>query len=321
MTPRVGLVLGGGGMPGIAFHAGTLLALHHDLGFDPRSADVIVGTSAGSIVGSLLRAGLAPDDLTAWSSQTPPGRGREHLRTAIDRVGEVGLRIGRPAPSLGRSRTVAGVAISALNFGTLDGTRALDQIAALLGEWPERRLLIPAVRVSDARRIVFGSDVVPPVRDAVAASCAIPGLFRPIRVDGAGYVDGGVHSPTNADLLLDPAHGPPVDVAIVLSAMTGGRAVAPWRLDRSLRPSAALRSLARRRLDREVAALRSAGIATIVFEPNVSTSRAAGWNMLDHRRVGAVARAAFLAAFDDRDVRVDDRAEALSRLPMSAVTP
>jgi len=62
---RIGLVLGGGGVVGAAYHAGALTALEYDLGWDPRSADVIVGTSAGSVVGSLLRLGVAASDLAA----------------------------------------------------------------------------------------------------------------------------------------------------------------------------------------------------------------------------------------------------------------
>ena len=76
-TKRVGLVLGGGGIAGMAFHAGVLLVLHHDLGWDARGADVVVGTSAGSIVGASLRAGVAPEDLAAWATDatpTPSGR-------------------------------------------------------------------------------------------------------------------------------------------------------------------------------------------------------------------------------------------------------
>ncbi len=301
-------------MPGIAFHAGTLLALHHDLGFDPRSADVIVGTSAGSIVGSLLRSGLSPDDLTAWSSRTAPGPGREHLRVAIDRVGEVGLRVGRPRPLRTVSRSAAGMAIASLNFGPLDGTRALREVDDLLGDWPEQTLLIAAVRARDAQRVLFGGDLTPRVREAVAASCAIPGVFRPVHVDGTAYVDGGVHSPTNADVLLDPEYGPRVDVAIVLSAMTGGDLPARWRLDRSLRPMAVLRSIAERRLGREVARLRAAGVATIVFEPDAATARAAGWNALDHRRLAGVARGAFLGALDVDRQREHDPTAALATI-------
>ena len=69
---RVGLVLGAGGAAGAAYHAGALLALQVDTGWDPRTADVIVGTSIGSIVASLLRAGLSTDDLAAWGSGVEP---------------------------------------------------------------------------------------------------------------------------------------------------------------------------------------------------------------------------------------------------------
>jgi predicted acylesterase/phospholipase RssA len=55
MTSTIGLVLGAGGMSGQAYHAGALAALAHDTGWDPRTADVVVGTSAGAVTGALLR--------------------------------------------------------------------------------------------------------------------------------------------------------------------------------------------------------------------------------------------------------------------------
>jgi NTE family protein len=70
-TPRVGLVLGAGGTVGAAYHAGALAALQHDLGWDARDAAVVVGTSAGSIVGSLLRLGVPPTDLAALTVGAP----------------------------------------------------------------------------------------------------------------------------------------------------------------------------------------------------------------------------------------------------------
>src|SRR5687768_10821746 len=94
--PRVGLVLGAGGATGAAFHAGTLLALEHDIGWDPRTADVIVGSSAGSIVGALLRAGLTTDDLSAWgvsADARPDGRAS---RRVLDRLDQTPYRIAPP---------------------------------------------------------------------------------------------------------------------------------------------------------------------------------------------------------------------------------
>src|SRR3954470_17972026 len=68
---RVGLVLGAGGIVGQAYHAGVLAALEHDLGWDPRTADIIVGSSAGSVTGTLLRLGVPAHDLAAWAVEAP----------------------------------------------------------------------------------------------------------------------------------------------------------------------------------------------------------------------------------------------------------
>src|SRR5437764_5792080 len=68
---RVGLVLGAGGIVGQAYHAGVLAALEHDLGWDPRTADLIVGSSAGSVTGTLLRLGVPAHDLAAWAVEAP----------------------------------------------------------------------------------------------------------------------------------------------------------------------------------------------------------------------------------------------------------
>src|SRR5215213_7133676 len=94
--PRVGLVLGAGGTTGAAFHAGTLLALEQDIGWDPRTADIIVGSSAGSIVGSLLRAGLTTDDLSAWGVSAAARPDGLASRRVLDRMEEAPYRIAPP---------------------------------------------------------------------------------------------------------------------------------------------------------------------------------------------------------------------------------
>jgi NTE family protein len=81
VNPRVGLVLGAGGTVGQAYHAGVLAALEHDLGWDPRTAEVIVGTSAGAITGALLRLGIPAHDLAAWAVQAPLSVEGTRLRT------------------------------------------------------------------------------------------------------------------------------------------------------------------------------------------------------------------------------------------------
>ncbi|MBI5089682.1 MAG: patatin-like phospholipase family protein [Actinobacteria bacterium] len=206
-------MLGGGGYPAMAFHAGTLLALEVDFGWDPRDASVVVGTSAGSLVGALLRAGLSTDDLAAWSSDVAPLVEREHLRQPIDRSALAGLR---SAAHRRRRFAPRSLLRSVTDFGLLDNAAAIAELAPLLDSWPSDTLLVTA-NTRWGQRVVFGGDRRPPIWHAVAASCAIPFVFRPVRVDGRQYVDGGMRSATNADLLLEAG----VDVAIVISPMTG----------------------------------------------------------------------------------------------------
>ena len=295
----IGLVLGAGGTTGTAFHAGTLLALHHDLGWDPNSADVIVGSSAGSIVGCLIRAGFAPDDLSAWGASvasSPSGRPSRGLLDAMEstRPGVRPTRPRLPVPSRAIVRRLLRpsdvrlhtVAMAMLPFGWIDAGAPLERIGDLMEGWPERPLWIPAVRVGDARRVVWGRDdiEVTPGR-AIAASCAIPGLFSPVTIDGDRYIDGGAHSATNADLLLDAG----VHTAIVLSPMSG-------HPGRRYRPGDLVRAAMSRQVRAECAALSNAGVSVHLFEPDTATLTAMGVNALSRTRTSQIVRDAFLAA-------------------------
>jgi NTE family protein len=315
----VGLVLGAGGATGAAFHAGTLLALHHDLRWDPNTADVIVGSSAGSIVGSLLRAGLSTDDLAAWGTSVEAlVTGRESRRT-LDQLRDAGHhvspslpRMRLPSPSLWRALHPSSplrlhtALLTLLPHGWLDAGRNLQQVGQLLDEWPADPLWLTAVRLSDARRVVFGRDDIDVTPgQAIAASCAIPGLFTPVTIDGGRYVDGGAHSPTNADLLLDAR----VDTAVILSPMSAQSRTSRWW------PDGLLRTMCHRRLDAECERLVRAGIDVHVFEPDAATLQSMGANALDNARAPAVIRDSFLAAGAQiasshslRDVLIDGHA-------------
>ena len=111
-------------------------------------------------------------------------------------------------------------------------------------------------------------------------------MFRPVRIGAHRYIDGGAHSPTNADVLV----GSGVDVAIVLSPMSAQRSALRRR------PDHMLRSLFARRLRIECATLRAAGIEVHVFEPDAATLSTMGVNALDRRRSAAVVRESFLSA-------------------------
>ncbi|HVE18702.1 MAG TPA: patatin-like phospholipase family protein, partial [Ilumatobacteraceae bacterium] len=286
---------------GAAFHAGTLLALQHDLGWNPNSADVIVGSSAGSIVGGLLRAGLTTDDLSAWGTSAPPlpdGRASRELLNAVEaqhhRIRPSRLRVPVPSPALLRRLVhpsqlrMHTAAMSLLPHGWINAAPSLERIGELLDEWPARALWITAVRTSDARRVVFGRDDVDVgLGRAIAASCAIPAVFRPVAIGRHRYIDGGAHSPTNADLLIDAG----VDTAVILSPMSGQVGALRRR-----RPDHLVRSLFGRRLRWECAQLERAGIDVHIFEPDGATLDAMGINALDRGRSPRVQGGAFLAA-------------------------
>jgi NTE family protein len=302
---RVGLVLGGGGVVGQAYHSAVLAVLEHDLGFDARTAEVIVGTSAGSITGTLLRLGVSAEDLAAWTVKAPLS-GDGHVMRHIAATSVPDLAPFRPLSLLRRPLRLPGpqmvqralsrpwqfrplaAGMTLLAPGRHD---VVEQLAALREleqpEWPDASLWICAVRRRDGRRVVFGRPGTSraPIHLAVAASCAVPGYFAPVRIDGHSYVDGGVHSPTNAAVLRESG----LDLVIVISPMSGP---AGWRPDFY----AAARRHSTRLLNREVKALEAAGTRTVVFAPEPSEQQVMGNDMMSRDRLNAVIQESFLAA-------------------------
>lgn len=293
---RVGLVLGAGGIAGGAWHAGVLAALQEATGWDARRAEVIVGTSAGSITGSTLRAGLAPGDLLAVATGAPPSGEGARLLARV-RTGEGAFRRTprsgppRPAnPMLLRSlasldpRPLVALA-GLLPAGEVDGSVIARRVEELNAgrAWPHAPLWVVAVRLADGRRVVFGRDGVPAgLGEAVAASCAIPGWFAPVDIGGRRYVDGGVHSTTNADLLASSTAvggGDPLDLVVVSAPMAGR-----WR---AMRANAATlsRTSARVTLEREVATLRRRGTEVLVLQPGPNDTP-----LMDRRAMDPAAR-------------------------------
>ena len=131
---RVGLVLGGGGVVGIAYHAASLAAIEHDLGWDPRSADVIVGTSAGALVGALLRRGVPASDLAgvtvgAAARSSPPGFA-DALRDRPDLPAlRLGSFLGRPRRAEPPSARAVGPSALAVRPCRGTGQRGSGRIA------------------------------------------------------------------------------------------------------------------------------------------------------------------------------------------------
>ena len=299
---RVGLVLGAGGITGGAFHAGVLAAIADATGWDPRTADVIVGTSAGSIAGASLRAGLHPRDMLARATGRPISpEGRRLLTRVTPPPASFPLRpqrgAGRRGPAAPEAIAAAarrpwrarplGLAAALMPAGTMPTAMITDGIAPLVGsKWPTEPLWLVALRLSDGRRMVFGrDDDAPsvPLPLAAAASCAIPGFFQPVEVEGQRYVDGGAHSPTNLDLFA----GAGFDLVVVSSPMSvAGRGLA-------LSADAAVRRACRAMLDAEAVRVRRRGTKVIAFQPTPDDRAVMGINAMDPSRRSAVAEQAY----------------------------
>jgi len=294
--PRVGLVLGAGGVTGGAFHAGVLSALDDALGWNSRTASIIVGTSAGSIAATTLRAGLSPADILARAEDHPmSSEGARLMRDADSpqrplplRPAVRGHRPGEIAAILARVATRPfsappwALLSSLIPEGQVSTAMISDTIAGLFpGDWPADPLWLCAVRQSDGRRFVFGKHGVrPPLPDVVAASCAIPGFFSPVAIGEDSFVDGGVHSPTNADVLV----GEDLDLVIVSSPMSiTGRRVYKSAGSVVRRWSGAL-------LDAEALRLRRHGVPVVAFQPTAADVEVMGLNAMDPARRGPVAR-------------------------------
>ena len=217
-APRIGLVLGAGGVIGHAYHAGVLDGLCDATGWDPRDAEVIVGTSAGSVVGALLRAGFSARDLAARSTGDPVSpKGAELVRRAGMGDGAARFPTGptrrRGLPRMASPSLLMRAALrpfwmnrpgvmlaGALPAGAVPTELVAAAFRPLFGsDWPERNLWATAVRLRDGNRVVFGRPGVPPVpvAHAVAASCAIPSFFEPVTIGGVPFVDGGVCAPVD----------------------------------------------------------------------------------------------------------------------------
>jgi NTE family protein len=207
------LVLGGGGILGEAWMLAVLAGLEDSAEFDARACDGFVGTSAGSIVAAALVAGVDPRSRLGTLPEQPPVGASELVGGEpglFTRALDVGLAAGgaamAPFAAAGLRATAASgerLRRAALRRAPV-GRRSLARLGRELDEAGARwdgRLSVSAVEVESGRRVMFGTPGAPVVSvgTAVEASCAIPGVFRPVVVEGRSYVDGGVWSPTNMD--------------------------------------------------------------------------------------------------------------------------
>jgi predicted acylesterase/phospholipase RssA len=251
---RRGLVCAGGGVTGAIYEIGVLAALEERLdGFSLNDCDVFVGVSAGSYVGALVSSGISPSVL--YRNATHPKASdidqlslfRPNLREMAARVLEAPVAFADTLRDFYRNSEEMTVTDLVASFAGLlpSGFFLLDGLEAWMAEWlsqPGRsndfrtlrkKLRIVAVELDSGETRVFGepgNDAVP-VSKAVAASCALPGFFRPVRIDGTDYIDGGVTKTAHISLALKERCG----LVLCVNPIVPGRfhvsaAPAPGRL-------------------------------------------------------------------------------------------
>lgn len=275
MTPRA-LVLGGGGITGIAWELGLLAGLR-ELGVDLTDAETVIGTSAGSVVGAQVATGVDVEERYAAQLLPPDGE----IAATIGR--KLMLRFGLAVVAGPRSpeKVRARLGALALRTSTVPEQERIDVIGRRLPvqEWPDRTLRITAVDAHSGAFRVFDRDSDVPLVHAVAASCAVPGVWPPVTIgerrgdpsrggaeQRSRYIDGGMRSPVNADLAAR------CDRVVILAPSPRG--IGPMT---GVEPQAA--------------ALRAAGARVVVVGPDAAAIAAIGRNVLDPAHRAAAARA------------------------------
>jgi NTE family protein len=294
-------VLGGGGTLGAAWMIGAMTALDEELGFDPRTADLIVGTSAGAILAALLGAGASAQDL--WrhqhSGEVPDGPLAGRIFD-YDHAAGGGMLL-RPQAGIGSpklialsmrhprrySKTVVFSAFLPTGRGSLGDVGRMVEDVIPTGGWSQHPgVRIVAMDYDTGERVVFGERGAPraSLADAVIASCSIPAWFPPAVIEERRYIDGGIYSNSNLDLLVADGlpGGVPLDEVYVLAPSAARGYDRPrsalGKLERAYRHSAT------RHLLHEAKQVRQSGSRVVVLCPGPDDLEVLGANLMDPTR-------------------------------------
>ena len=194
------LVLGGGGVAGIAWATGIAAGLARS-GADIGRADIIIGTSAGSVVGAQLACGVDIETLLA-QQMNPPLQSREQLRPYSQLAVDASNRqlMEKVGGDLAAARKRIGAHALRSETVPLDVRRAIVAARLPQADWPARAIRVVAVDTATGEHAVFDRESGVDFIDAVAASCAVPGVWPAVRIGGRAWMDGGIRSLSNADL-------------------------------------------------------------------------------------------------------------------------
>jgi NTE family protein len=262
------LVLGGGGVTGVAWETGILAGLAA-AGVDLTDADTMIGTSAGSVVAAQITSGAPLEGL--YETQLAPPTGEIAAKIGIRFYAAMaGTMLLTRNPQRFRRR----IGARALRAKTVPEADRREVIARRLPShvWPERHLLITAIDAATGEFVVFDKDAGVPLVEAVGASCAVPMVWPPVTIGDRRFIDGGMRSSANADLAAG------ADRIVVIAPVTQGGGATPKVAD-------------------EVAALRC-GATVALITPDGEALSAIGRNVLDPARRAAAARAGQRQAAD-----------------------
>lgn len=269
-TSGLALVCGGGGVWGIAWMTGLAAGLE-DHGIDLRQAGLFIGTSAGSVIATQLLGGLSSEEL--FERQTVPARQPRELTPPDDCLATIMEVMRREwASPRERLRATCDLAERTATVSVAERRGAIaERLLPQADAWPEKRLLLTAVDTATLDLVAFDAASGVSLTDAVAASCAVPGVWPPVPIGGTSYVDGGVwRTAENAHLAAG------ADAVLILSpmgmALDGGPGLNPA-------------------LAKDVARLESAGASVLVITADEASLAAMASGALDPATREPAARA------------------------------
>ena len=251
------LVLGGGGVAGVAWMTGLLAGLA-DAGQDVTGVDLVIGTSAGATVAAQLGSGVGLDEL--FARQVDPALQARELMVELDMAkfaADLQPYVGGATSPGDMMRRFGQFALDAKTVREAE-RRAVVEGRLPSADWPATPTKLIAVDCGSGEMAAFDADSGVSLVDAVAASCAVPGIWPPVTIAGRRYMDGGVRSADNADLAAG------AERIVVISPLGMNSELPTWLPLRDV-----------------VAGLAADGASVTVVSPDAASVAAIGTNPLD----------------------------------------